>query len=283
VNNVNNPKRMNQSTSPDMLPVAAIQMVSDTDVATNLRSAKDLVLQAAAQGAKLVCLPEYFCLLGKKDTDKLLIMEQPGNGPIQTFLQELSVQAGVWLLAGTVPLRGHHRTKVRNSLLVLNPQGQQVARYDKVHLFGLQHGQQVFNESATIEPGSTPVVVDIDGWRVGLSICYDLRFPELYRAMGRCDLMVVPSAFTYVTGQAHWELLLRARAIENQCYVLASAQGGEHANGRTTWGHSMLIDPWGTIEQQVPSGPAVVMGQVVRQRLKEVRAMLPALAHRKLG
>jgi deaminated glutathione amidase len=265
------------------LKVAAVQMVSGTDVAINLERARTLVLQAAEQGAQIVSLPEYFCLLGQKDTDKVALAKPFGAGALQSFLAELAQAAKVWLIGGTIPLRASSRAKVRNSLLVVSPHGEVRARYDKVHLFGFKREAEQFNESATIEAGNTPTVVDIDGWRVGLSVCYDLRFPELYRALGTCDLLVAPSAFTYTTGQAHWELLLRTRAIENQAYMLASAQGGVHANGRRTWGHSMLVDPWGEVLHVVQQGEGVVMGELSRERLTQVRAMLPALQHRRMG
>lgn len=275
----------------DRLPVAAIQMVSSTSVDDNLEAARRLVLQAAQAGARLIVLPEFFCLLGRRDTDKVDIREPAGHGPIQRFLAELSQQAGVWLIGGTVPIASPQARRIWNASLVHRPDGSLAARYDKIHLFGLQRGEDRFDESATISPGRTPVVCDIPrdaaapgsrDWRVGLSVCYDLRFPEYYRALGTVDLIVVPSAFTHVTGQAHWEVLLRARAIENQCYVLAPAQGGLHENGRRTWGHSLLIDPWGEVMACLPEGEGVVAGELSAQRLAEVRAQLPALAHRTL-
>lgn len=273
----------------DRLPVAAIQMVSGTTVSGNLQSARRLVLEAAQRGARLVVLPEFFCLLGRRDTDKVDVREPDGEGPIQRCLADLAREAGVWLIGGTVPLTSPEPRRIWNSSLVYAPDGHRVARYDKVHLFGLKRGEDRFDESATIAPGRTPVVCDLAPardaglsrpWRVGLSVCYDVRFPEFYRALGTVDLIVVPSAFTYVTGQAHWEILLRARAIENQCYVLAPAQGGVHENGRRTWGHSLLIDPWGEVLSCLPEGEGIVAGELSSQRLAEVRAQLPALAHR---
>ena len=186
----------------------------------------------------------------------------------------------VWLIGGTVPLACTRPTRVRNACLVYGPDGTRRARYDKIHLFGLDKGGEKFDEGATIEAGRTPVVVDVDDWRIGLSVCYDLRFPELYRALSPVDLIVVPSAFTYTTGAAHWEILLRARAIENQCYVLAPAQGGRHENGRRTWGHTMLIDPWGDVLSVREEGEGVVAGTLERARLADVRRSLPALKHR---
>jgi deaminated glutathione amidase len=268
------------------LRIAGIQMVSATTVAPNLETAARLVAEAAAGGARLVVLPEFFPILGTKDTDKVAIREQAGTGPIQDCLSQLARRHGVWLVGGTVPLVSESPGRVRNSCLVYAPSGEQVARYDKVHLFGFSRGTDRFDESATIAPGRTPVVFDlpaegdVPALRVGLSVCYDLRFPEYYRALGTCDLLLVPSAFTWVTGQSHWEVLLRARAIENQCYVLAPAQGGRHENGRRTWGHTMLVDPWGEVLGCLPEGEGVVAGDVDPKRLAEVRASLPALAHR---
>lgn len=268
------------------LRIAGIQMVSAATVPPNLEAADRLVGEAAGQGARLVVLPEFFPILGRKDTDKVDVREPAGDGPIQAFLAETAVRHQVWLVGGTVPLVTRELRRVRNTSLVFSPAGEQVARYDKVHLFGLNRGSDRFDESATIAPGRTPVVFDLpaeDGrpmLRIGLSVCYDLRFPEYYRALGACDLLLVPSAFTYPTGEAHWEVLLRARAIENQCYVLAPAQGGHHENGRRTWGHTMLVDPWGEVRACLPEGEGVVAGDVDTGRIAEVRASLPALSHR---
>lgn len=269
---------------PATLPVAAVQMVSAATVEPNLEAAARLVAQAAAGGATLVVLPEFFPIIGRRDTDKVDVRERYGDGPIQRFLAETARAHGVWLVGGTVPLAGEEPRRIRNACLAFRPDGSVAARYDKVHLFGLQRGEERFDESATIAPGRTPVLFDLDDgdrrWRVGLSVCYDLRFPEYYRALGTVDLILVPSAFTHVTGQAHWELLLRARAVENQCYVLAPAQGGRHENGRRTWGHSMLVDPWGGVEAVLPEGEGVVAGAVSAARITEVRGQLPALSHR---
>ncbi len=262
------------------LAVAGVQMVSGTDPVANCEAAAAAIAQAASDGARVVVLPEYFCLLGQRDTDKVGLREPDGNGPLQTFLADQARQHSIYLIGGTVPLVSARPSRVRNTCLVYGPDGGRVARYDKIHLFGFQRGEERFDESATIEAGRTPVVVDVDGWRIGVSVCYDLRFPELYRALAPCDLIIVPSAFTYTTGQAHWETLLRARAIENQCYVLAPAQGGVHQNGRRTWGHTMLIDPWGEVLQVLPEGPGVVAGSLQRQRIADVRRSLPALTHR---
>lgn len=270
----------------DTMTLAALQMVSGPDVAENLDTVERLVGQAVAGGARLVLLPEYFCLMGSSDRDKLFIDEPVGEGPIQAFLADCARRHGVVLIGGTLPLATRKPNKVFNSCLVYGPDGRQLARYDKIHLFGFQRGNESFNESATILPGRTPVVVDVpfgeSSLRVGLSVCYDLRFPELYRAMSPVDLIVVPAAFTCTTGEAHWSLLLRARAVENQCWVLASAQGGVHPSGRRTWGHSMLIDPWGEVVAQLPEGEGVVLGALDRARTAEVRQSLPALKHRVL-
>ncbi len=276
---------MTANRSTATLPIAAIQMVSAASVAPNLETARRLVREAADGGAALVVLPEFFCLLGRRDTDKVDAKEPGGEGPIQQALADIAREAGVWLIGGTVPIASNEPRRIRNACPVHRPDGTLAARYDKVHLFGLKRDGLRFDESATIQPGRTPTVADVAGpdgspWRVGLSVCYDLRFPEFYRALGTVDLIVVPSAFTYPTGQAHWEVLLRARAIENQCYVLAPAQGGTHENGRRTWGHTMLIDPWGEVLARLPEGEGVVAGVLSAERIAEVRAQLPALAHR---
>ncbi len=271
---------MNQPT----LTVAALQMVSGPDLARNLATAQRLMAQAADSGVRLVALPEYFCLLGRQDRDKLAIAETLDDGPIQAALASAAQRLGLWVIGGTLPLRTANPERVRNSLLVWNPQGQRVARYDKIHLFAFDNGPERYDEARVLEPGDAPVAIDVEGWRIGLSVCYDLRFPELYRALMAppCDLIVVPSAFTHTTGQAHWELLLRARAVENQCYVLAPAQAGLHENGRRTWGHSLLCDPWGEVLALQAEGEAVVAGALSRDRLAAVRQQLPALAHRRL-
>lgn len=264
--------------------VAALQTVSTPDVARNLDAAARLIARAAADGAQLVALPEYFCLLGRNDRDKLAIAEADGDGPIQRFLAGAARTHGVFVVGGTLPMRGADADHVRNSCCAFGPDGARLARYDKIHLFAFDNGSERYDESRVLEAGADPVAFEAGGLRVGLSVCYDLRFPELYRALSKppCDLIVVPSAFTYPTGQAHWELLLRTRAVENQCYVLAPAQGGRHDNGRRTWGHSLLVDPWGEVMACVAEGEAVVAGEVDAARLAEVRRQLPALAHRRL-
>jgi nitrilase len=256
-------------------------MVSTPVVGENLATAARLVAQAAT-GAQLVTLPEYWPIMGLNDADKVAQAEQPGAGPIQEFMAQLAREHGIWLVGGTLPLVSGEAGKVLNTTLVYDPQGQRVARYDKIHLFGFTRGAESYNESATIVPGEAVGSFEAPFGRVGLSVCYDLRFPELYRAMGECALIVVPAAFTHTTGMAHWEVLLRARAIENQCYVLASAQGGTHRNGRRTFGHSMLIDPWGEVKAVLREGEGVVSGEIDPQLLASVRESLPALRHRKL-
>ena len=262
--------------------VAAIQMISTTRVEENLRTAGTLIAEAVAQGAQLVALPEYFPIMGRRDADKIAAREVDGNGPIQDFLAETACKHGVWVVGGSLPLVASVDDKVLNTCLVFNPQGARVARYDKIHLFGFQKGEERYNESATIEPGRQPVTFETPFGRVGLSICYDLRFPELFRALGEIDLLVLPAAFTEVTGRAHWEILLRARAIENQCYVLAIGQGGVHENRRETHGNSMLIDPWGEVVARRDKGEGVVIGELDHARIAEVRGSLPALTHRVL-
>lgn len=262
--------------------VAALQMVSTPDPARNLAEADRLIGQAAADGAQLVLLPEYFCFMGHKDTDKLNVREPYGDGPIQRFLADAALRHDVWVIGGTLPLVAPEDNRVLNTTLVFDTRGEEVARYDKIHLFSFEKGTESFDEARTIRPGIDVRTFDAPFGRVGLSVCYDLRFPELYRRMGDCALMVVPSAFTYTTGRAHWQVLLRARAIENQCYVLAAAQGGEHENGRRTWGHSILIDPWGEVVDVLDEGPGVVAGDIDLERLAAVRASLPAWRHRVL-
>ena len=264
------------------MKLAAIQMVSTPVVAENCARARRLVAGAAAGGAKLVLLPEYWALMGMNETDKLAHAEAYGVGPIQQCLQDMARQHSIWLIGGTLPLQSPEAGKVLNTTLAYNPAGDCVARYDKMHLFGFTRGEESYDESRTIAAGVSVGFFEAPFGRVGLSVCYDLRFPELYRALGDCALIVVPAAFTWTTGQAHWEVLLRARAIENQCYVLAAAQGGEHRNGRRTWGHSMLIDPWGEVLSVLPEGEGLVSGELDPTRLAAVRESLPALRHRRL-
>ena len=258
-------------------------MVSGPDVAANLSAARRLLEDAAKRGAQLAALPEYFCLMGMHDSDKLALAEAEGEGPIQAMLASAARDLGLWIIGGTLPIKSTTAERVRNSTLVFSPDGERVARYDKIHLFAFDNGRESYDEGRVLEPGSQPTSFEAGGVKVGLSVCYDLRFPELYRGYAGADLLAVPAAFTYTTGQAHWELLLRARAVENQCYVIAPAQGGQHPNGRRTWGHSMVIDPWGQVLSVLAEGEGVVVADVDPARLTQVRQQLPALAHRKLG
>jgi len=294
------------------MKIAAVQMVSGPSLQPNLQAAAALVSEAAAAGARLVALPEYFCLLGRRDTDKLEVAEAPGRGPIQQALAGWAREHGIWIVGGTLPIAATAggavaaaataaaasdgtagaadcagpapAARALNRSVVVAPGGRFVAHYDKLHLFAFDNGRESYDEGRTLRAGERPVAVQCGPLRVGLSICYDLRFPELYRALMQppCDLLVVPAAFTHTTGQAHWEILLRARAVENQCYVLAAAQGGTHGNGRRTWGRSMIVDPWGEVLAVRDEGEGVVVADVDPARIESVRRQLPALAHRRL-
>ena len=277
---------MNKLVNTLELKIASIQMVSTPNLNENLELAASLIKEASDSSSKLVVLPEYFCLMGLKDTDKVNVREAVGSGPIQERLAAIAQENNISLVAGSIPLEARESNKVLNTSLVFNPLGEQIARYDKIHLFGFQTETERYEESETIAPGSQPgqfqITVNGIDWRFGLSICYDLRFPELYRSLGEVDCHIIPAAFTYTTGKDHWEILLRARAIENQCYVLSSAQGGIHINQRRTWGDSMLIDPWGQILTNLPQGEGLITGTLSKEKLNEVRSKLPALKHRKL-
>lgn len=271
---------LSQKNPSDIIKIAAIQMASGPYVAANLSEAERLIEVAANQGAKLVALPEYFALMGFKETDKVAAREEEGKGPIQQFLKSMAKKHKIWLIGGSVPLVSNFPNKVRNSCLVYDDQGQQVARYDKIHLFGLNLGNEQYHEEKTIESGDVIKVVDTPFGKIGLSICYDLRFPELYRAMKDVNIIVVPSAFTDTTGKAHWETLVRARAIENLSYVMAPAQGGYHLSGRETHGNSMIVDPWGVVLDRLPRGSGVVLAAMNPKYQASLRASLPALKHR---
>ena len=271
---------LSQKNSSDIIKIAAIQMASGPYVAANLSEAERLIEVAANQGAKLVALPEYFALMGFKETDKVAAREEEGKGPIQQFLKSMAKKHKIWLIGGSVPLVSNFPNKVRNSCLVYDDQGEQVARYDKIHLFGLNLGNEQYHEEKTIESGDVIKVVDTPFGKIGLSICYDLRFPELYRAMKDVNIIVVPSAFTDTTGKAHWETLVRARAIENLSYVMAPAQGGYHLSGRETHGNSMIVDPWGVVLDRLPRGSGVVIAAMNPKYQASLRASLPALKHR---
>lgn len=260
--------------------MAAIQMVSGPRVADNLLAAGQLIDEAVAQGAQMVALPEYFPIIGAADADRVRAREEFGSGPVQDWLAATAQKHGVWVFAGSIPLTATAADKMRNSSLVFNPAGECVKRYDKLHLFGFRKGDESYDEAAFIEAGKELAAVDTPFGRVALSICYDLRFPELYRALAPVDLILMPAAFTDTTGRAHWEILLRARAIENQCYLLAVGQGGRHENGRLTHGNSMIIDPWGDILDRKMKGPGIVIADLDHARIAEIRESLPALAHR---
>jgi nitrilase len=269
--------------SGEKLRVAGIQMVSSGEVAANLAQAEALVAQAAQRRARLVLLPENFGIMAVRAADKLKAQEPAGEGAQQGFLSRMARDHQLWMIGGSVPLASNDPERVKQSLMAYGPEGSLAARYDKIHLFRFTHGSEDYDEAKTISAGTKPAAIDVEGHRVGLSICYDLRFPELYRALGDLALIVVPAAFTYPTGRAHWETLLRARAIENQCYVLAAAQGGTHPGGRRTFGHSMLIDPWGDVVASLDEGEGIVEGDINPDRIAEVRKRLPALTHRVLG
>jgi len=262
--------------------VAAIQMASGPNVAANLAEAQRLIQIAVDSGAKLVALPENFAIMGLKDTDKVHVREEPGKGPIQKFLSTQARKHGIWLVGGSIPLECGNARKVFNTCLVYDDKGHEVARYDKIHLFGLDLGNEHYRVETTIKSGQEVVVVESPFGRIGLSICYDLRFPELYRAVGDVNIIVVPAAFTATTGKSHFETLIRARAIENLAYVIAPAQGGYHLSGRETHGDSMIVDPWGNILDRLPRGSGVVVAGMNADYQKSLRTSLPALRHRSL-
>ena len=264
---------------------AAVQMASSPNVGANLIEAGRLVEKAAGQGAKLVVIPENFALMGMQETDKLEVAEAEGSGPIQEFLARAAEKHKVWIVGGTMPIRAGHG-KVRAASLVFDDKGTQVARYDKIHLFDVNvpGSDEQYRESNTIEAGEHALVMDSPFGRLGVAICYDLRFPELFRQMADTgmDILAIPSAFTARTGAAHWDLLVRGRSVENLCYTVASNQGGFHVNGRETYGHSMIVDPWGKVMTCLPHGAGVVCGEIDLERLHKVRASFPALQHRRL-
>lgn len=267
--------------------VAAVQMASGTNVSANLAEAARHIAEAVAHGAQLVALPEFFALMGKRDADILGIRETPGDGPIQTFLSEQASSHDIWLLGGTIPLACEIPDKIRAASILFDSEGRQVARYDKIHLFDVTvegDSKKDYQESRIIDAGTEVVVLDTPFGRLGLSVCYDLRFPELYRAMAveGMDLLMLPSAFTAVTGKAHWETLVRARAIENLCYVVAPAQGGYHLNGRETNGDSMIVDPWGSVLSRLTKGSGIVAHEVDRERASDLRRSFPSLQHMRL-
>ena len=262
------------------ISMAAVQMTAGPEVSANLKEAARLIDIAVTKEARLVVLPEYFCIMGMKDSDKVAVREEEGRGPIQEFLSKTAKSHGIWLIGGSVPLVSTRPDKVRNSCLVYDDSGKQVACYDKIHLFKFEHGEEYYAEEKTIEAGNKVVTLESPFGRIGLSICYDLRFPELYRSMGQVDIILAPSAFTATTGKAHWETLIRARAIENLAYMIAPAQSGYHINGYKTYGDSMIVDPWGVILDHLPEGPGVVLANISQNHQKNLRDSLPALKHR---
>jgi deaminated glutathione amidase len=264
--------------------VAAIQMVSAADVPANLEAAARLIAAAAGEGARLVALPENFYLIGRHEGDKVKARERDGSGPIQDFLADAARRHRVWLLGGTAPIETRDESRILSASLLFDDSGRRVARYDKVHLFRFDGGaNERYDEARTLEPGARAVAAASPFGRLALSVCYDVRFPELYRSLGEFELLFVPSAFTVATGRAHWELLLRARAVENQAYVIAPAQGGLHDSGRRTYGHTMIVDPWGEVLAVRPEGEGVVLAEIDTDRIREVRASLPALLNRRLN
>lgn len=276
------PTQQRSTAPPGTFKVAAIQMASGPNVMGNLNEARRLIADAAGKGARLVVLPEFFAIMGMSDQDKVVAREQPGQGPIQSFLSETARQHKIWLVGGSIPLAASSPDKVLNSCLVYDERGEQVARYDKIHLFNLELGNERYDEAKTIEAGKQVVVVDSPFGRIGLAVCYDLRFPELFRAMKDVNIIVLPAAFTEITGKMHWEVLVRARAVENLAYVIAAAQGGYHVNGRETHGNSMIVGPWGRVLDRLPRGSGVVIAEVNPSYQASLRAGLPALTHRVL-
>ncbi|MFA5984206.1 MAG: carbon-nitrogen hydrolase family protein [Methylococcaceae bacterium] len=268
-----------------MSKCAAIQMASSPNISANLIEAEKLIAEAAKAGAKLVALPENFALMGEKETDKLDAKEIDGKGPIQGFLSSVAQKYGVWVVGGTIPIATEDGKKIRSACQVYNDRGEQVSRYDKIHLFdvNIPGTKDVYRESDTIEAGDEALIIDTPFGRIGVTVCYDLRFPELYRLMSQkgVDIFVIPAAFTAETGAAHWELLLRARAVENLCYVIAPNQGGFHINGRKTFGHSMIIDPWGVVLDCYKTGSGFVCANIDLDHLEKVRAAFPVLSHRR--
>lgn len=267
-----------------MKKIAALQMVATPEVDDNLKVAADLIAHSAYAGAEVIILPEDFAIMGMQDGDRVAVAEQDGEGPIQEFLQTQAVKNNCWLVAGSVPIKCDDEHRTHSACLVNDNKGERQARYDKIHLFDVQvkDNRGSYQESKYTIPGAEPVVVETPVGKLGLAICYDLRFPELFRKLTEqgTEILIIAAAFTEVTGRAHWETLLRARAIENLSYVVASAQGGTHINGRQTFGHSMIIEPWGEIQNCLYYGAGVVLGEIDLARQKEIREKFPVLQHR---
>jgi nitrilase len=267
--------------------VAAIQMATSPNVSANLLEAERLISEAAESGAELVVLPENFAFMGEHDKDMCSLQEKPGDGPLQSFLSQIAKRSGIWLVGGTIPMEATDGAKVRSACLVFDDQGLQRARYDKIHLFDVQlfENNENYEESSTIESGEQAIVVETPFGMLGLAVCYDLRFPELFRKLQKmgADIFAVPSAFTAITGKAHWEPLVRARAIENLAFVVAAAQGGYHINGRETHGQSMVVDPWGSILAQVPRGTGYVTVELDREYQQTVRRTFPTIEHSRIS
>ena len=266
---------------------AVIQMTTSPDVAANLATARGLLERARAQGAALAVLPENFAIMGRKEADKVEVAEIAGEGPIQAFLGHCARELGLWIVGGTIPIRDETQPgRVAAACLVFDERGRSVARYDKIHLFDVDipGREERYRESATVVPGAQPVVTLTPLGHLGMAVCYDVRFPELFRVLQAqgAEVFSLPSAFTAPTGRAHWELLVRARAVENLCYVLAPAQSGTHENGRETYGDSMIVDPWGHVIARVAeAGPGLAVAEIDRTLQHELRGRFPALAHRK--
>ena len=261
--------------------IAACQMVSGTDIEANLQTAQTLIRSAQQSGAELVVLPEYFAYLPKWDKENLTVAETFGDGPIQNAMSEVARQGQIWLVAGSIVLKADDDSHFIDASLVYNPNGEVEARYDKIHLFQFDRGNEHYHEDEFTQAGKTLTTLPIESWegawRIGLAVCYDLRFPELFRGLDSPDIITLPASFTTTTGRAHWETLVKARAIENQCYVIACAQGGDHESGRQTWGHSLVVDPWGMTVAELTRGEGVLLADITKQRLNEVRTLLPAL------
>lgn len=270
-----------------MSKVAAIQMSSGPNIQANLDETTKLIEQAASQGAELIVLPENFSHMPQTEKERVANAEEDGNGLVQNFLKLQAEKNKIWIVGGTIPIKSANPEKAYSSSLVFNDKGEQVARYNKIHMFDvlIEESNETYNESATTEAGDKVVVIDTPFGKLGLSVCYDLRFPELYRRMidKGMEICALPSAFTAFTGQSHWEPLVRARAIENQCYVIAAAQGGYHVNNRQTYGHSMVVNPWGNILGSVGTGPGVVITDIEKSVLETTRKNFQVLSHRRMN